>query len=89
MWLAAEMCQHFNINDVLPWTPLLKQMYTLGMVSDSVFVDCSLNQLNFVMKYICLQYSKIVPQSLCYWLCNVEVLLVVINKDILYIKLIK
>ncbi|XP_065919597.1 kinetochore-associated protein 1-like isoform X2 [Dysidea avara] len=32
MWLAVEMCQHFHINDTLPWTALLKQMHTLGML---------------------------------------------------------
>lgn len=33
MWLVAELCQFYEITDVQPWSALLKQMYTLGMVS--------------------------------------------------------
>lgn len=33
MWLAAELCQFYEITNVQPWSALLKQMHTLGMVS--------------------------------------------------------
>lgn len=32
MWLAAELCQFYEITNVQPWSALLKQMHTLGMI---------------------------------------------------------
>jgi len=40
MWLGAEMCQYYRITDVQPWAVLLKQMYTLGMVSVKSYLQC-------------------------------------------------